>query len=81
MADLFLSYAHEDEARVRPLADAFEARGWTVFWDRRIPEGKSFIEIFTINADGTGLLNLTRTPGAADYRPAWSPRLRKLAAR
>jgi TolB protein len=42
VADLFLSYAHEDEARMRPLAAAFEARGWTVFWDRRIPAGSTW---------------------------------------
>jgi TolB protein len=29
-------------------------------------------EIYVVNADGTGLRNLTRTPGR-DTRPAWSP--------
>jgi hypothetical protein len=42
MVDIFLSYAREDEARIRPLAAALEAQGWSVFWDRRIPAGASW---------------------------------------
>ncbi len=42
MADIFLSYAREDEPRARQLAAALELRGWSVWWDRRIPHGKDF---------------------------------------
>jgi molecular chaperone DnaK len=42
MADIFLSYAREDEACARQLAKALETSGWTVWWDRRIPHGKDF---------------------------------------
>lgn len=42
MADLFISYAHEDEARVKPLVSAFEQQGWSVFWDHRIPAGQTW---------------------------------------
>ena len=42
MADIFISYAHEDLDQARSLADAIEAEGWSVFWDRRIPPGSSF---------------------------------------
>lgn len=42
MADIFISYAREDEARIKPLVSAFEARGWSVFWDRRIPAGETW---------------------------------------
>jgi hypothetical protein len=42
MADIFLSYAREDETRARALADALELRGWSIFWDRRIPHGRNF---------------------------------------
>lgn len=42
MADIFISYASEDRARVHPLAEALMARDWTVWWDRHIPVGKSF---------------------------------------
>src|SRR5919198_464787 len=30
-------------------------------------------EIYAMNADGTGVTNLTRDPGADDQAPAWSP--------
>ncbi|MBV9497691.1 MAG: TIR domain-containing protein [Acidobacteria bacterium] len=45
MADLFLSYAREDRECAEQLAQALSARGWSVWWDRRIQVGKSFSEI------------------------------------
>lgn len=45
MADIFLSYASQDRDRVRPLVQAFERQGWSVWWDRRIPPGKTWHQI------------------------------------
>ena len=45
MADIFLSYAREDEARAATLARVLDARGWSVFWDRRIIAGTSWDEV------------------------------------
>src|SRR4029077_7612201 len=42
MTDVFLSYASEDRERARKLARALEARGWSVWWDRKIRAGQSF---------------------------------------
>jgi hypothetical protein len=42
MAEIFISYASEDRERAHALADAFSARGWSVWWDRKIPLGQSF---------------------------------------
>ena len=42
MTDIFVSYAREDEARVRPIVEELLAPGWNVFWDRRIPVGKTW---------------------------------------
>jgi len=42
MADIFISYAHEDETRVAELVHALQEEGWSVFWDRRIPAGQSW---------------------------------------
>ncbi|HMB63518.1 MAG TPA: toll/interleukin-1 receptor domain-containing protein [Eudoraea sp.] len=42
MADIFISYASEDEDRIRHLVKAFEKQGWSVFWDHRIPAGQTW---------------------------------------
>jgi TIR domain len=42
MSDIFISFAHEDEARVQHLVHALEELGWSVFWDRHIPAGKTW---------------------------------------
>jgi len=42
MADVFLSYAREDRARVLPLVAALEQAGYSVWWDREIQPGLHF---------------------------------------
>jgi hypothetical protein len=39
MADIFISYAHEDASSVERLAAVLEAHGWSVFWDRKLRTG------------------------------------------
>ncbi len=45
MADIFLSYAKEDRDRARSVATLLEGQGWTVWWDRRIPAGRTWREV------------------------------------
>ena len=45
MAEIFISYASENRERARALAQTLGARGWSVWWDREIPLGKSFDEV------------------------------------
>ena len=45
MADIFVSYASQDRSRVVPFAQRLAAQGWSVWWDRTIPPGKSFDEV------------------------------------
>ena len=45
MSDIFISYAREDIAQARSLAKAFQSSGWSVFWDRTIPTGKTWREV------------------------------------
>jgi adenylate cyclase len=42
VADIFVSYARSDKARVAPLVAAIEAMGWTVWWDPQISPGQEF---------------------------------------
>lgn len=42
MADIFISYANEDRDRAARLAALLESSGWNVWWDRRIPAGRSW---------------------------------------
>ena len=42
--DLFVSYKAEDRARVKPLVDAFEAQGFSVWWDAHIGGGTHWRE-------------------------------------
>ena len=42
MADVFISYARVDKARVAPLVAAIEAEGWSVWWDPEISAGQLF---------------------------------------
>ena len=40
--DIFISYASGDRDRVKPLVDALQQQGWTVWWDRTIRAGEIF---------------------------------------
>jgi adenylate cyclase len=42
MADVFVSYARSDKARVAPLVAGLEAQGWSVWWDPEIEAGQQF---------------------------------------
>lgn len=45
MSDIFISYSSEDKSRVQDLARALEQKGWSVWWDRRIPVGRSYADV------------------------------------
>ncbi|MGZ9220152.1 MAG: toll/interleukin-1 receptor domain-containing protein, partial [Candidatus Binatia bacterium] len=42
MADIFISYANEDRETAGHLARALESAGMSVWWDRRIPAGRTW---------------------------------------
>jgi len=42
MSDIFISYAKEDRVWAESLAQRLRKRGWSVFWDRTIPTGKTW---------------------------------------
>lgn len=42
MADVFISYSSADRDRVRPLAEALETKGFSVWWDRALAAGDEY---------------------------------------
>src|SRR4029450_6084315 len=42
MSDVFVSYKAEDRRRVRPLVDALESDGYSVWWDEQIGGGTAW---------------------------------------
>lgn len=69
MASVFLSYAHQDAARVNPIVAALESDGYSVWWDERIPGGDQFanaIERALESADAVVVLW-----SAASVQSAW----------
>jgi hypothetical protein len=42
VADVFISYNVDDREFVRKVVQLLEASGWSVWWDRRIPTGKTW---------------------------------------
>lgn len=45
MADIFISYARADRERAQALASALGREGWSVWWDRDIPPGRTFDDV------------------------------------
>jgi hypothetical protein len=45
MTDIFFSYKKEDGARVEPIARALAQAGYDVWWDHRIPPGRTYREV------------------------------------
>jgi hypothetical protein len=44
-SDIFISYAREDRELASALAEVLLAQGWSVWWDRVIPPGKTWDEV------------------------------------
>ncbi len=51
MHDIFISYASEDRPRVKPLVDALQQKGWSVWWDRTIRAGRTFDRVIEAALD------------------------------
>ncbi len=45
MTDVFISYKKEDVARVEPIARALANAGYEVWWDHRIPPGRTYRDV------------------------------------
>jgi len=45
MADVFISYTKSDRLKAQILADALQGEGWSVWWDPKIPPGRTYDEV------------------------------------
>jgi adenylate cyclase len=68
MADVFVSYARTDKARVAPLVAAIEAKGWTVWWDPEISPGQEFDRQITTALKNAAVVVVVWTPTSVESR-------------
>jgi adenylate cyclase len=68
MADIFVSYSRSDKARVAPLVAAFEAQGWSVWWDPEITPGDEFDALIGAELESARAVVVVWTPLSVDSR-------------
>src|SRR4051812_36408082 len=68
MADVFVSYARSDKARVAPLVAAVEAQGWSVWWDPDIDAGEQFDDQIEAELKAAKAVLVVWTPTSAASR-------------
>jgi TolB-like protein/Flp pilus assembly protein TadD len=68
MADVFISYARSDKARVVPLVAAIEAKGWSVWWDPEIAAGQQFDNQIEVEINAAGAVLVVWTPTSVASR-------------
>ncbi|MDQ2859878.1 MAG: toll/interleukin-1 receptor domain-containing protein, partial [Pseudomonadota bacterium] len=68
MADVFVSYARGDKARVAPLVAAIEAQGWAVWWDPEICPGQEFDRQIAAELEIAAAVLVVWTPDSMESR-------------
>ncbi len=68
MADVFVSYARSDKARVAPLVAAIEAKGWSVWWDPEIDAGQQFDDQIDAELQAAHAVLVVWTPTSVSSR-------------
>jgi len=79
-SDIFISYAKADKPRAQQLAEALELVGWTVWWDRRIPIGKSFSQVIQAELQGAkcALVLWSQTSVTSDWVEAEAAKAKQM---
>jgi len=69
MTDVFLSYSREDEKEAARFAEMLESAGLTVWWDRKIPPGKTWDQVIgkALNEAKCVVVLWTKTSVASDW--------------
>ena len=68
VADIFISYARSDKARVAPLVAAIEAKGWSVWWDPAIAAGQQFDDQIDAELEAASAVVVLWTPTSVASR-------------
>ncbi|HXZ68124.1 MAG TPA: TIR domain-containing protein, partial [Alphaproteobacteria bacterium] len=68
MADIFVSYARGEKARVAPLVAALEAQGWSVWWDPAITPGQEFDPLIRREIEAAQAVIVVWTPLSVESR-------------
>ncbi|HZZ35191.1 MAG TPA: TIR domain-containing protein [Caulobacteraceae bacterium] len=68
MADVFVSYARVDKARVAPLVAAIKDLGWSVWWDPAIAPGQEFDRLIAAELEAASAVLVVWTPASVDSR-------------
>jgi len=68
MADVFVSYARSDRARVVPIVAAIEAKGWSVWWDPEIDPGQEFDRQIATELKAAAAVLVVWTPTSVESR-------------
>jgi adenylate cyclase len=68
VADVFVSYARSDKARVAPLVAAIEEQGWSVWWDPAIAPGQEFDRQIAAELSAATAVLVVWTPQSVDSR-------------
>lgn len=68
MADIFISYARQDKARVAPLVAALERQGWSIWWDPAIIPGQEFDQRIAEEIDKASAVVVVWTPTSVASR-------------
>ena len=69
MADIFISYASADREPAGRLARVLEGEGWSVWWDRKIPPGRSYAQVIeeALDAARCVLVLWSKTSVSSDW--------------
>ncbi len=68
MADIFVSYARQDRQLVLPLVEAFQAEGWSVWWDPEITPGVEFDQLIATELAAAKTVVVVWTPRSVESR-------------
>jgi adenylate cyclase len=68
MADVFVSYARSDKARVAPLVAQIQAQGWSVWWDPAIDAGQQFDDQIDAELQAASAVLVVWTPTSVASR-------------